>query len=404
MKRFCLAALLLLIALWLPLSNLHAQENALPYATFDEFKSALDEAVTSGNIDPFWETIVASGQMPLIWDDICVFLYRGTGNKVEWRGDFSGWESNDETLGTKQGDTDLWMLVRQFPPTARLDYKIVVNGSQWLLDELNPYQQVGGFGPNSELRMPEYVYPADTISRDDIEKGTLGEQVVMTSTNLAYDVAYRVYVPANYANLDALPVIYVTDGHEYANDQMGSMVTVLDNLMADGRIQPAMAVFVDPRNPDSPTTNRRESQYVTNDDFGAFLTEELVPMIDTTYKTDPRPEARAILGTSLGGLNSAYMGLTHADVFGLVAIQSPALWVETSVIDAYEMLDPLSLNIFMSQGSIWDDIENTRRLRDIFVSKGYPLLFIETPEGHSWGNWRALLDDMLIYFFGTPAN
>ena len=68
------------------------------------------------------------------------------------------------------------------------------------------------------------------------------------------------------------------------------------------------------------------------------------------------------------------------------------------------MLDPLSLNIFMSQGSIWDDIENTRRLRDIFVSKGYPLLFIETPEGHSWGNWRALLDDMLIYFFGTPAN
>ncbi len=404
MKRFCMVALLLMVLSWLPLSNLHAQENSLPYGSYEEFKTALDEAVASGDIDPFWDTIVASGQMPLIWDDTCVFLYRGNANKVEWRGDFSGWESTDEILGTKQGDTDLWMLVRQFPLNARLDYKIVVNGSQWLLDTLNPYQQVGGFGPNSELRMPEYVYPADTISRDDIEKGTLNEQIVMTSTNLGYDVAYRVYIPADYANLDVLPVIYVTDGHEYANDQMGSMVTVLDNLMADGKIQPVMAVFVDPRNPDSPTTNRRESQYITNDDFGAFLTEELVPMIDTAYKTDPRPEARVILGTSLGGLNSAYVGLTHADVFGLLAVQSPALWVDTTVVDAYETLDPLPLNIFMSQGSIWDDIENTRRLRDIFVSKGYPLLFIETPEGHSWGNWRALLDDMLIYFFGTPAN
>ncbi|MCQ3932763.1 MAG: hypothetical protein DPW16_20125 [Chloroflexi bacterium] len=403
MKRFCLSVLVLVAALSFPLSvpKLHAQEN---YATFAEFQTALDQAVASGDIDPFWETIVASGQMPLIWDHICVFLYRGDASKVEWRGDFSGWESTPMTLGEQQGDTDLWMLVKLFPLDARLDYKIVLNGSEWILDPLNPYQQLGGFGPNSELRMPEFIYPADTIPRDDIAKGKVDEQVVITSSNLGYKIAYRVYTPADYANLDTLPVIYVTDGQEYAHDQMGSMVTVLDNLIADAQIQPVIAVFVDPRNPDSPTSNRRESQYITNDDFGAFLAEELVPAIDATYKTDPRPEARAILGTSLGGLNSAYMGLTHSEVFGLLAIQSPAFWVDTTVVDAYEELDRLPLKIFMSQGSIWDDIENTRRLRDIFGAKGYPIMFIETPDGHSWGNWRTLLDDLLIYFFGNEKN
>lgn len=402
MKRMSLLVFLVLVTSWViaPYSSLHAR-STLPYATFEEFIAALDDAVASGDIDPFWETIVTSGQMPLIWDETCVFLYRGNASKVEWRGDFSGWESTPETLGQRQGDTDLWMLVRQFPRDARLDYKIVLYDQEWILDPLNPYQQVGGFGPNSELRMPDYVYPVDTIPRDDIEKGTFHDNVVITSRNLGYKIAYRVYTPANYNNLDNLPVIYVTDGQDYANDEMGSMVIVLDNLIANGKIKPVIAVFVDARDPSSPMTNRREQQFITNDLFGAFLAEELVSVIDLLFKTEARPEARAILGASFGGLNSAFMGLTHPATFGLIAIQSPAFWIDLSVIDTYENSERLPLKIFMSQGSIWDDIDNTRRLRDIFDTKAYPMLYIEIPEGHSWGNWRALLDDMLVYFFGA---
>jgi enterochelin esterase-like enzyme len=405
MKKFILPVLVLLgiLSIGAPINRLNAQDDnsTLPFATYEEFQTALNEAVASGNIDPFWDKIVASGQMPLVWGETCVFLYRGNASRVEWRGDFSGWDSSEETLGEKQGDTDLWMLVREFPTTARLDYKIVLYNTEWILDPLNPYQQMGGFGPNSELRMPDYEYPIDTIPRDDIAKGEIGPYITITSRDFGYKIGYQVYLPANYADLDDLPTIYVTDGHEYMDTQMGSLPIVLDNLIADGRIQPVIAVFVDPRDPDHPFVNHRERQYVTNDDFGAFLTEQLIPLIDFVYKTDARPESRLILGTSLGGLNSAYMGLTHPDTFGLLGIQSPALWVDTTVIDTYEEIDPLPLKIFMSQGSIWDDIENTHRLRDIFEAKGYPMHYIEIPEGHSWGNWRALLDDMLIYFFGT---
>jgi len=54
----------------------------------------------------------------------------------------------------------------------------------------------------------------------------------------------------------------------------------------------------------------------------------------------------------------------------------------------------------MSTGVIFDTQNQARAMRDIMIQKGYPLLYKEVNEGHSWGNWRALIDEPLIYFFG----
>ncbi len=392
-----IGALLILALMALPAARLHAQDN--PFTTLEEFQTALDDAIRSGEIEPFWARVLA-GPVPITFaDGTAVFLYRGEANSVEWRGDFNAWESGPDAFGERQGDSDLWVLIRQFPTDARLDYKIVLNGSSWILDPLNPVQQVSGFGPNSVLAMPDYVFPTVVIPRDDIEHGTLSNDMTLASKSLGYTVNVRVYTPAGYRDLDDLPVIYVTDGHEYANPDEGSMIITLDNLIADGTIKPVIAVFIDPRQPGHPDNNRRADELVTNPAYGDFLAFELVPTIDAVYDTDPSPEARAILGTSLGGVNSAYIGLTYSDTFHLIAIQSPALQVATGLIDQYRDSALLPLTIFMSQGTVWDDVQNTRRLRDVLESKGYPLLFMEVSEGHSWGNWRALLDDMLTYFF-----
>jgi enterochelin esterase-like enzyme len=39
-------------------------------------------------------------------------------------------------------------------------------------------------------------------------------------------------------------------------------------------------------------------------------------------------------------------------------------------------------------------------MKTILEAKGYPLQYKEVNEGHSWGNWRALIDEPLIWFFG----
>ena len=51
-----------------------------------------------------------------------------------------------------------------------------------------------------------------------------------------------------------------------------------------------------------------------------MLIEELKPIIDERYRTLTDKANTAIGGSSLGGLVSLYLGLTHPDVFGSVAV------------------------------------------------------------------------------------
>ena len=224
--------------------------------------------------------------------------------------------------------------------------KIVLNNSSWILDPRNSFRQVSGFGTNSELRMPEWEYPEETIARDDVMKGTLSNNFLISSisSNLGYDVNYKVYTPYNYASLDSLAVVYFTDGHEYSNSALGAAVNVLDNLIYDEEIEPLLAVFIDPRDPNNSSINRRIDEYAGNPDFANFVADELVTEIDNNYKTIKNPASRGIIGTSFGGRNSAYFGLVRNDVFQKIIIHSPAL--NQQIIDDYQNNPRLPLDYF----------------------------------------------------------
>ena len=64
----------------------------------------------------------------------------------------------------------------------------------------------------------------------------------------------------------------------------------------------------------------------------------------------------------------------------------------------------LPLKIFLSTGSPNDNTKANRRFRTVLEEKGYPLKYIETQQGHNWDNWRPLIDDVLLYFYGTRDN
>ncbi|MCS6988917.1 MAG: alpha/beta hydrolase-fold protein, partial [Chloroherpetonaceae bacterium] len=356
-------------------------------------------------ITNFLDALQSANKIPFAIGDSVAFLYRGAATSVRWNGDFNSWGSVSgvQTNGTRLGDTDLWILEQTFPSDARLDYKIVLNGSTWILDPRNAFQQMSGFGPNSELRMPNYVFPPEVIRRPNVPQGSLSPNQIINSVHLGYAVQYRVYAPAGYDTLSNLPAIYVTDGHEYANDQMGSMVIVLDNLIYDGAIPPVMAVFIDPRNPYNLSQNRRMQELSINPQYLRFVKEELVPRIDSAYRTNPLPSARAILGTSLGGLNSAYFGVAAPETFGLIAIQSPAFWYRPQIFSMYQDSTRRPIRISMTVGTFFDGQNEARQMRDLLRSKAYQLYYREVPQGHSWGQWRGLIDEALIYFFGVPS-
>ena len=382
---------------------------AQPYPSYPAFAAALDAAAALADadardaaVDEVWGRVVENGQIPFTDGTTAAFLHRGAAGAVAARGDHNSWGSAGTGPLAQVGLSDVWRRVETLPADARVDYKLVVDGN-WRLDPHNPHQQWGGFGPNSELRMPAWAPSPETVRADGVPAGTYGQAAVLASARLGYGVRYRVWTPAGYEadpSAAGFPVLFVTDGHEYADDRLGAALPVLDNLVAEGRIAPPIVVFVDPRDPVT-GENRRQAQYLSNPDFAAFLADELAPALDAAYRTAGTAETRGILGTSFGGVCALYLAAERPDAFGRIGAMSPALWAAPDLAGALAASTAEQTH-FLSTGTLFDGADNTRAMRTVLENAGFALTYAERSEGHSWGQWRALMAPMLEALF-PPA-
>lgn len=357
-----------------------------------------DPAERQARLDTLWAEWQAAGQIPYVEGETAAFLYRGSAMSVEWRGDFSGWFTGRGLVGQNLKDTDLWIALAEFPTDARLNYQIVLNNGIWMLDPANPHQEQGTNGPNSELRMPDFVPSEWSERRESIPHGTVSD--VLQTMGPEFILTQRVYTPANYDALDNLPVIYVLDDYSYSDERRGTMRNILDNLIAEGKIEPVIVVFINhATSPDTPRTSRTNA-YTNNPDFAENLAT-VVADIDRDYKTDARPERRLIMGLDLAGQAALFTALQNPNdlpIFGLAGAQSPTF--DEALLDLYSQAPTHPLDIWLSSGTPEWDVDITP-LQTVIEQSGYPLTTVQVNDGHSWGNWRGLLDDLLIHFFGT---
>lgn len=228
-------------------------------------------------------------------------------------------------------------------------------------------------------------------------QGTLSPNQIIESDALGYKLQYRVYTPAGSENMSDLPVLYAVDGQWYIAS--GEVPQFMDDLIAKGEMQPAIAVFVDNRDPENLSNNRRNSQFFCNTRYSRFFKDELIPEIDQRYPTHADRTSRVIVGLSFGGLNAACFGLQAHSAFEGIAMQSPAMHPVRSLFQAYQDSTRLPLNIFLSSGDRNDNEARTRRFKTILESKGYPLVYKEVPFAHNWENWKPLIDDILLHYF-----
>jgi enterochelin esterase-like enzyme len=381
---------------------------------YSGFQSGINEFIQDGlrdssqrtkKLNDHWTALQTAHRIPLIVEDSVAFLYRGFAKTVEWTGDFNAWGYLREVdnKGKRIPGTDVWMLKASFPKNTRLDYKIVLNGQTQILDPENQHQQwsgVGGGSPNSELRMPEWKEDAVLQARPDIPKGTVKEEILYNSKTLGYQLSYSVYLPSHYDGREKLPSLYVTDGYEYMHPKLGNMVTILDNLLADKKIKRLVVIFVDHREPINRSNNKRMEELAMNPKYLAFFEEEFIPLIESHYSVDTAFATRGILGSSMGGLTAAYFAFGKPGLFGMAGIQSPAFWVRPQIYTLCNTPDN-PIKVSMTSGLISDASEGSRKMKDILQTNACQYHYKEVNDGHSWGNWRNLIDDVLIDLFGN---
>jgi len=157
----------------------------------------------------------------------------------------------------------------------------------------------------------------------------------------------RVFLPPGY-DPDApvaYPVLYVDDGQDA---EAVALQSWLDALTISGEIRPLIAVAIDmphDRLGAYGFSDRAAARSVVADTragpvganahaYAQWLAQALVPAIDARYRTRPHPDARAILGWSLGGAQALDSGWQYPEVFGRIGAFSPSLWLATDRRDA----------------------------------------------------------------------
>lgn len=353
-------------------------------------------------ISDMLDSLKLLNQFPIIEDSTVLFVHFGIVKNVSWIGDFNDWGADEsvDTQGTRMDKSSIWTWKTTFPKDARLDYKIHIDDELAILDPFNRNKQKSETSENSVLTMPDWESDPITQPRREIDRGTMSEPLIIESSSLQEAFRYFVYTPFGYEKMENLPVVYVLNGQAYMNSQLGNMGVVLDNIISDGLIEPVVAVFVDSRDPNDKNYNRKGQLLSANDPFKDFINTELIPMIDSNYKTNASATGRAILGSSLGGLTATHIAFSEPAMFSFSASQSPAYWYKPEIYDIVGNSSISGLNVFLSAGSFYDGNTETEKVRALMETNGHRVHFTKTNQGASWGAWAPQIDDILIQFFG----
>ncbi len=140
------------------------------------------------------------------------------------------------------------------------------------------------------------------------------ESMVMPSRILKQDIHFSVCLPQNYyADNQSYPVVYLL--HGLGDDETAWLEYGRISQYADQSVQQGVAVPMIFIMPEGFRT------YYVNDYKGTFLyqdmfVQELVPHIDSLFRTRADSRHRSLMGYSMGGFGALILHLKYPDIFG----------------------------------------------------------------------------------------
>ncbi len=244
------------------------------------------------------------------------------------------------------------------------------------------------------------IYPG--IARDAGTFGTVdptdpAKLVVTTSHPAPYTRRVAVYVPKQYVPGTAAPFIVGADGP----DQL--LFTALDNLIAQKRVPPMIAISIGNGSGDAQGSQRGLEYDTMSGRYAEFVETEVLPFVEkqANVKLTNDPEGRATMGGSSGGSAALIMAWYHPELYHRVLTYSGTYvnqqWPPSSETPhgAWEFHERLIANTPVKPIRIWmevgdRDLLNPNVMRDnmhdwvvanenmakVLAAKGYHYQFV----------------------------
>jgi enterochelin esterase family protein len=165
------------------------------------------------------------------------------------------------------------------------------------------------------------IYPG--IAREPntfgvVDPADAAKLIVTTSHSAAYTRQVAVYVPKQYIAGTAAPFIVGADGPD------NLLFTVLDNLIAEGRVPPMIAISIGNGGGDAQGSERGLEYDAMNGVYAEFVEKEVLPLVETKcgVKLTADPDGRATMGGSSGGSCALIMAWYHPELYHRVLTYS----------------------------------------------------------------------------------
>ncbi|HEX2911426.1 MAG TPA: alpha/beta hydrolase-fold protein [Chloroflexia bacterium] len=226
-------------------------------------------------------------------------------------------------------------------------------------------------------------------------------------------VPYRIYLPPGYlTSTQHYPVLYMLHGASGSYQEWSSykLPEDADKLIVAHTVKPMIIVLP------SGDVGFWVDQANGGPQYGQYMAKEVVPFIDSNYRTLPGPQNRAIGGLSMGAHGALQLGFNYPDIWGVIGSHSPTLrtydqaqpfFGDQNWYNAHDPV-PLAQNLpleTLKSLKIWIDIgkddswlPRTQILSDILTQRGVPHQFHIFDGGHGGEYWTTNAPQYLQFY------
>jgi enterochelin esterase family protein len=323
-------------------------------------------------------------------------------------------ELDGRTYPMTKGDDGVWTVtIGPLAPDV-YNYQFNVDGVI-AMDPANPSVKLGfgAFPPANLVEVPGdglQFYDARPVPHGTIRVETYNSKTINAPRTL------WVYTPPGYDRGNTrYPVLYLLHGS--GNIDSSWMLTgranyILDNLIAEGKAKPMIVVNplgyvrqgvgLGPEQPAAPAAPGGGG--VGGGAFGKDLIEDVIPYVESTFRTLKDADNRAIGGLSMGGGQTAAIGFSHPDLFHAIVIMSAGSGnAEQNYPDFFNNAAATNKKIKVLWLGVGKDDAlvgaSAKALDAALTAKGINHTYRVTEGRHEWVVWRHHLNEVAPLLF-----
>ncbi len=281
-------------------------------------------------------------------------------------------------------------------------YELVIDGAHVPDPNSTFYFGAMRWGSGIEIPAPD----AEFYALKKVPHGQMREIFFHSASTNSERRAF-VYTPPGYDSDQSVryPVLYLQHGwgeNEYGWSVQGHAGRIMDNLIAQGSAKPSIVVMT------YGMTNDTARGGLRNFDISHFekvLVDELVPFIDTNFRTLTDQPNRAMAGLSMGSMETKLITLRHLDKFSHIGLFSGATISKEEAENTDGFKEKVKL-VFVSYGSkevgegrsrqAGNPADSIKQLKELGINAHY---YLSPETAHEWQTWRRSLKEFAPLLF-----